>query len=109
MSKRPEADNWGAGLHALECALELENKLAELLLDLTTMASASDETGLFRFMEKYLDKPWRNAGCLEHQLIYHKGLEKQVQQEDPFKRPAEGNKASLSIVADPQISYLISI
>nr|KAF6500949.1 hypothetical protein HJG59_007972 [Molossus molossus] len=36
--ERPDIDNWGAGVQALESALELENKLTNLLLNLKTMA-----------------------------------------------------------------------
>ncbi|XP_036100668.1 ferritin, heavy subunit-like [Molossus molossus] len=87
--KRPEIDNGGAGIQALESALELENKLINLLQNLKTMASASEETDLLHFMGKCLDKQKRNTNYLEQQLAYHKGLGKQAQEEDPFKKPAQ--------------------
>ncbi|XP_006916745.1 ferritin, heavy subunit-like [Pteropus alecto] len=86
--KRPDLDNWGTGIQALESALELENKLTKLLQDLKTLASVNSETDLLRFMGKYLDKQKRNIGYLEQQLQYHKKLEKQAQEEDVFKKPA---------------------
>ncbi|XP_032979925.1 soma ferritin-like [Rhinolophus ferrumequinum] len=87
--QRPDLDNWGTGIQALESALELENKLTKLLQDLKTLASANSETDLLRFMGKYLDKQKRNIGYLEHQLLYHRKVEKQAQEEDTFKKPAE--------------------
>ncbi|KAF6384956.1 hypothetical protein mRhiFer1_008817 [Rhinolophus ferrumequinum] len=89
LSMRPDLDNWGTGIQALESALELENKLTKLLQDLKTLASANSETDLLRFMGKYLDKQKRNIGYLEHQLLYHRKVEKQAQEEDTFKKPAE--------------------
>ncbi|XP_036106632.1 ferritin, heavy subunit-like [Molossus molossus] len=88
--KRPDIDNWGTGIQALECALELENKVTNLLQNLkTTMASANKEINLLHFMGKHLDKQKGNTNYLEQQLGYHKGLEKQAQEEDPFKKPAQ--------------------
>nr|KAF6450166.1 hypothetical protein HJG59_005351 [Molossus molossus] len=83
--KRPDIDNWGTGIQALESALELENKLTNLLLNLKTMASANEEIDFLHFMGKYLDKQKRNTNYMEHRLVYHKRLEKQAQEEDPFK------------------------
>ncbi|XP_036102206.1 ferritin, heavy subunit-like [Molossus molossus] len=87
--KRPDIDNWGTGIQALESALELENKLTNLLENLKTLASANEETDLLHFMGKYLDKQKRNTNYLEQQLAYHKRLEQQAQEEDPFKKPAQ--------------------
>ena len=67
----------------------MEIKLTKFLQDLKTEASDNSDKDLTRFMGKYLDKQKRNTSYLEHQLIYHKGLEKQAQQEDPIKKPAE--------------------
>nr|KAF6477965.1 hypothetical protein HJG59_010857 [Molossus molossus] len=89
LSMRPDIDNWGTGIQALESALELENKLTNLLQNLKTMASANEETDLLHFMGKYLDKQKRNTNYLEQQLAYHKRLEQQAQEEDPFKKPAQ--------------------
>uniref|UniRef100_A0A9L0TEV7 Ferritin n=1 Tax=Equus caballus TaxID=9796 RepID=A0A9L0TEV7_HORSE len=44
--QRPDIDNWGTGLQALESALELENTLNKLLQDLKTLASENHETDL---------------------------------------------------------------
>ncbi|XP_074175191.1 ferritin, heavy subunit-like [Rhinolophus sinicus] len=87
--QRPDLDNWGTDVQALMSALELENKLTKLLQDLKTLASANSETDHLRFMGKYLDKQKRNIGYLEHQLLYHRKVEKQEQEEDTFKKPAE--------------------
>ncbi|XP_066217465.1 ferritin, heavy subunit-like [Saccopteryx leptura] len=62
--QRPNIDNWGTGVQALETALELENKLTKLLEDLKSVASANSETDLLRFMGKYLDKQKRNTNYL---------------------------------------------
>ncbi|XP_036114720.1 ferritin, heavy subunit-like [Molossus molossus] len=89
--KRPDTNNWGTGVQYKLWSLlwGLENKLTNLLLDLKTMASANEETDLLHFMGKFLDKQKRNTSYLEHQLVYHKGLEKQAQEEDLFKKPAQ--------------------
>ncbi|XP_059542168.1 ferritin, heavy subunit-like [Myotis daubentonii] len=82
--KRPEIENWGTGIRALECALELENQLTTLLLDLKTTASANKERDLLRVvrppMGKYLDKQKRNTNYLQHQLVYHEKLGNQAQE-----------------------------
>lgn len=44
LQQRPDIDNWGTGLQALESALELENTLNKLLQDLKTLASENHET-----------------------------------------------------------------
>lgn len=76
VTKRPELDNWGIGIQALESALELENKLTKLLQDLKTLTSVNSETDLLCFMGKYLDKQKRNTGYLEQQFLYHKKIRK---------------------------------
>ena len=67
----------------------MEIKLTKLLQDLKTEASDNSDKDLTRFMGKYLDQQKRNTSYLQHQLVYHKGLENQAQQENPFKKPAE--------------------
>ena len=42
-----------------------------------------------RFLGKYFDKQKRNTNYLERQIVYHKGLEKQAQEEEQVKEPAE--------------------
>ncbi|XP_070259864.1 ferritin, spleen middle subunit-like [Myotis yumanensis] len=79
--KRPEVENWGTGVRALECALELEDQLTTLLLDLKTTASAKKERGVVRPpMGKYLDKQKRNTNYLHHQIVYHEKLGNQAQE-----------------------------
>ncbi|XP_066111668.1 ferritin, heavy subunit-like [Saccopteryx bilineata] len=90
--QRPNIDNWGTGVQALEIALELENKLTKLLEDLKSVASADSATDLLRFMGKYLDKQKRNTNYLECQIMYHKTQEeKQAHEEDVYKKPAEAS------------------
>ncbi|XP_054576378.1 ferritin, heavy subunit-like [Eptesicus fuscus] len=75
--KRPEIDNWGTGRRALESALELENHLSKLLLDLETIASANNEYDVLCFMGKYLEEQ-KSTNYLPCQLRYHKELENQA-------------------------------
>ncbi|XP_042810275.1 soma ferritin-like [Panthera leo] len=42
--KRPDIDNWGTGIQAIESALQLENTLNKLLQDLMNLASQNSET-----------------------------------------------------------------
>ncbi|XP_054565914.1 ferritin, spleen middle subunit-like [Eptesicus fuscus] len=90
MFKRPEIDNWGTGISALECALELEDQLTKLLLDLKTTASANKEYDLLCFLGKFLDEQVENTEHLRIQLSYRKQLENEAKKEkDPLKKPAE--------------------
>ncbi|KAK1344225.1 hypothetical protein QTO34_014790 [Cnephaeus nilssonii] len=55
-----------------------------------TTASANDNTNVLCFMGKYLEEQKDNTNYLQCQLVYHKELEKQAQEEeDPLKKPAE--------------------
>ncbi|XP_070364626.1 soma ferritin-like [Equus asinus] len=89
--QRPDIDNWGTGLQALESALELENTLNNLLQDLKTLASENHETDLSRFLGKFLDKQKRNIRYLENQVGYQKELEKLAQKENPSEKTPEAS------------------
>ncbi|XP_027990614.1 ferritin, heavy subunit-like [Eptesicus fuscus] len=78
--KRPEVDNWQTGVKAVEYALELENQLSQLLIDLKTTASADNDSHFLRFMGKYLDKQKRNTTYLQRQLAYYRNEEKQEEE-----------------------------
>ncbi|XP_070259867.1 ferritin, heavy subunit-like [Myotis yumanensis] len=84
--KRPEIGNWGTGIKALECALELEDQLTKLLLDLKTTASVNKEYDLLCFLGKFLDEQEENTDNLKIQLRCRKRLENQAKKEkDPLK------------------------
>ena len=54
--KRPDKDEWGSGLDALQAALGLEKKVNESLLALHALATASNDPHLTDFLEsEYLD------------------------------------------------------
>ena len=54
---RPEKDEWGTGLDALQAALELEKKVNQSLLDLHTLATKNEDPHLTDFLEgEYLDE-----------------------------------------------------
>uniref|UniRef100_A0A9L0I6B9 Ferritin n=1 Tax=Equus asinus TaxID=9793 RepID=A0A9L0I6B9_EQUAS len=91
LQQRPDIDNWGTGLQALESALELENTLNNLLQDLKTLASENHETDLSRFLGKFLDKQKRNIRYLENQVGYQKELEKLAQKENPSEKTPEAS------------------
>ncbi|XP_015423036.1 PREDICTED: ferritin heavy chain B-like [Myotis davidii] len=85
--KRPEIENWQTGMKALEYALELENRLSQLLIDLKTTASADNDNDFLNFMGKYLDKQKRNTTYLQRQLAYYRNEEKQAQEEARLEKP----------------------
>ncbi|XP_053518999.1 ferritin, heavy subunit-like [Artibeus jamaicensis] len=95
--KRPDIDNWATGVKALESALEMEKELSKLLQDLKIASYEKSEKDLVRLLGRYLEKQKRNTSYLEHQIAYHKNLEeKQAQEEEQFKKPAEEASGSLS-------------
>ncbi|KAF5923899.1 hypothetical protein HPG69_010328 [Diceros bicornis minor] len=87
--KRPDIDNWGTGVQALESALELENTLNKLLQDLKTLASEKHDSDLLHFLGRFLDKQKRNIRYLENQVGYQKELETLAQEESLSEKPAE--------------------
>ncbi|XP_077424447.1 ferritin, heavy polypeptide 1b [Vanacampus margaritifer] len=55
--KKPERDEWGSGLEALECALQLEKSVNQSLLELQEMATQHSDPHLCDFIEThYLDE-----------------------------------------------------
>jgi len=49
--KRPEKDEWGNGLQALETALDLEKKVNQSLLDLHAVAAKNNDPHTNDFLE----------------------------------------------------------
>ena len=55
--KRPDRDEWGSGLQALEAALSLEKKVNDSLLSLHSVASSHSDAHLTNFLEEeYLEE-----------------------------------------------------
>ena len=55
--KRPEKDEWGTGLDALQAALDLEKKVNQSLLDIHALATEKNDPHLTDFLEgEYLDE-----------------------------------------------------
>ncbi|XP_062318612.1 ferritin, heavy polypeptide 1b [Osmerus eperlanus] len=55
--RKPERDEWGSGLEALECALQLEKSVNQSLLDLHKVASEHGDPHMCDFIEThYLDE-----------------------------------------------------
>uniref|UniRef100_A0A3P8P6K1 Ferritin n=1 Tax=Astatotilapia calliptera TaxID=8154 RepID=A0A3P8P6K1_ASTCA len=55
--KKPERDEWGSGLEAMQCALQLEKNVNQALLDLHKLASQHNDPHLCDFLEShYLDE-----------------------------------------------------
>ena len=52
--KRPEQDEWGNGLNALESSLLLERKVNQSLLELHVLATTHNDAHLSDFLEKEL-------------------------------------------------------
>lgn len=54
--KKPDRDEWGSGLEAMQCALQLEKNVNQALLDLHKLASQHQDPHLCDFLEThYLD------------------------------------------------------
>ncbi|XP_034958969.1 ferritin heavy chain A-like [Zootoca vivipara] len=55
--KKPEKDEWGNSLDALQCALQLEKKVNQALLDLHKLATEKGDPHLCDFLEsKFLEE-----------------------------------------------------
>ena len=55
--KKPDRDEWGSGLEAMQCALQLEKNVNQALLDLHKLASQHQDPHLCDFLEThYLDE-----------------------------------------------------
>ncbi|XP_056398556.1 ferritin light chain, oocyte isoform-like [Hyla sarda] len=50
--KKPDADEWGNGLHAMECALKLENTVNQAFLDLHKIATDHTDPHMCDFLER---------------------------------------------------------
>ncbi|XP_040830427.1 ferritin, mitochondrial [Ochotona curzoniae] len=51
--KKPERDDWGGGLQAMECALQLEKDVNQSLLELHALASDKGDPHLCDFLETH--------------------------------------------------------
>ncbi|XP_004631417.1 ferritin heavy chain [Octodon degus] len=51
--RKPESDDWGGGLKAMQCALALERHVNQSLLDLHTLASDKKDPHLCDFLETH--------------------------------------------------------
>ncbi|XP_037333286.2 ferritin, heavy polypeptide-like 27 [Pungitius pungitius] len=51
--KKPERDEWGSGLEAMQCALQLEKKVNQALLDLHKLASQHGDPHMCDFLETH--------------------------------------------------------
>ncbi|XP_037333285.2 ferritin, middle subunit [Pungitius pungitius] len=51
--KKPERDEWGSGLEAMQCALQLEKKVNQALLDLHKLASEHGDPHMCDFLETH--------------------------------------------------------
>uniref|UniRef100_A0AAX7U4Y8 Ferritin n=1 Tax=Astatotilapia calliptera TaxID=8154 RepID=A0AAX7U4Y8_ASTCA len=55
--KKPDRDEWGSGVEALECALQLEKSVNQSLLDLHKLCSEHNDPHMCDFIENhYLDE-----------------------------------------------------
>ncbi|XP_067830506.1 ferritin heavy chain-like [Heptranchias perlo] len=55
--KKPNQDEWGNGLEAMECALQLEKDVNQCLLDLHKLATEKNDPNLCEFLEtNYLNE-----------------------------------------------------
>uniref|UniRef100_A0A3B5MTI4 Ferritin n=1 Tax=Xiphophorus couchianus TaxID=32473 RepID=A0A3B5MTI4_9TELE len=59
--KKPDRDEWGSGLEALECALQLEKSVNQSLLDLQKMAAEHNDPHMCDFVETHF---------LDEQLVF---------------------------------------
>ncbi|TKS67840.1 Ferritin, heavy subunit [Collichthys lucidus] len=55
--RKPERDEWGSGIEALECALQLEKSVNQSLLDMHKLCSDHNDPHMCDFIEThYLDE-----------------------------------------------------
>ncbi|XP_030061384.1 ferritin heavy chain, oocyte isoform-like [Microcaecilia unicolor] len=55
--RKPERDEWGSGLEAIDCALQLEKSVNQSLLDLHKLSTDRNDPHLCDFLENhYLDE-----------------------------------------------------
>uniref|UniRef100_A0A8D1SJF9 Ferritin n=1 Tax=Sus scrofa TaxID=9823 RepID=A0A8D1SJF9_PIG len=55
--RKPDQDNWESGLRALQCALHLEKRVHQSLLDLHRLATHKSDAQLCHFLKsRYLDQ-----------------------------------------------------
>ncbi|KAI5606366.1 ferritin heavy chain, partial [Silurus asotus] len=50
---KPERDEWGSGLEAMQCALQLEKTVNQALLDLHKLATDKRDPHLCDFLESH--------------------------------------------------------
>lgn len=80
--RKPERDDWGSGLLALQCALDLEKRVNQSLLELHALASDKKDPHLCDFLETYFlneqVKSIKELGDYVHNLVAmgspHSGL-----------------------------------
>ncbi|XP_039077161.1 soma ferritin-like [Hyaena hyaena] len=101
--KRPDIENWGTGIQAIESALQLENTLSKLLQDLMSLASQNSEIDLLNFLKKFPDKQKRNINYLEYQRSYQKELDRLTEKEvtpESLGEPSGNGKEMRSLEID---------
>ncbi|CAM4637586.1 ferritin heavy chain A-like [Caretta caretta] len=73
--KRPEQDEWGNSLEALQCALQLEKTVNQALLDLHKLATERNDPHLCDFLEsEYLEEQVKTIKQLGDHLTNLKRL-----------------------------------
>uniref|UniRef100_A0A674I3U6 Ferritin n=2 Tax=Terrapene triunguis TaxID=2587831 RepID=A0A674I3U6_9SAUR len=73
--KKPERDEWGNSLEALQCALQLEKTLNQALLDLHKLATEKNDPHLCDFLESdYLEEQVKTIKQLGDHLTNLKRL-----------------------------------
>ncbi|CAM4637594.1 ferritin heavy chain A-like [Caretta caretta] len=74
--KKPERDEWGNSLEALQCALQLEKTVNQALLDLHKLATEQNDPHLCDFLEtEYLEEQVKTIKQLGDHLTNLKRLE----------------------------------
>ncbi|KAM6148503.1 ferritin, mitochondrial [Erethizon dorsatum] len=71
--RKPERDDWGSGLRAMRCALALERRVNQSLLDLHALAADKKDPHLCDFLETYFlneqVKSIKELGDYVHNLV----------------------------------------
>jgi len=54
--KKPEKDEWGSGLDAMKCALDLEKLVNQSIIDLHVLAGEKGDNHMTQFLDEFLEE-----------------------------------------------------
>lgn len=73
--RKPDRDEWGSGLEALECALQLEKSVNQSLLDLQKMATEHSDPHVSSRLRAGVHSIWFRQGSFVSDFVYTHALQ----------------------------------